>query len=1014
MYCRNIYNSFVFCILFICIPSLTGCVTQTVTNRTSKYSCYSNASSYFQNGKLNKAIESYQNALKIDPNFKLARHGLARVYKKKGDSEKLIKESLNWAIRNVELHPSDASSHKYLGTIYSYLSNWELALLAFEKATQLDGNDVSAQNNLKIAQIEVDKLGLSEPSKLILELKYADSTANIHNNLIDAAEKSLITATIINEGKGPAFDVKLDTKSQVKNIAFPATLDVGKIRPGESKKVDIPLSANLSLSSGTASFLITAKEKRGYDSKTYNLNIQTAALEKPELSISQYKINDGKTGLASGNGNGILENGEIIELIPFVRNEGVGKAIKVNLAIDSVNSGIDLIRKNIEIPEIMPGQTVTEKLAFTIPRTYAGGDLKINLSASDIRGASDASKVVALNTQSNRPMLAYTYKIIDRNGNNIMENGEGGEIEITPANNGRMDARNVKIRLSSSDLSITKKQDEISRIGAGSKYTPLRFPFRVPRTQEKDAIDVKVNFEQQDFQGLTDNIHVPIKLVLPEFAISHQIVDSNHNGIIEQGETVDLIVRVRNTGELDAGNVKLEFDFNKDGVVYTEQKTVDIGRLAAGQTSNSQTFSFNVTRRATPGTLPINFTVRQDDFSDKQLALALNITEEEAETITVAGQKKPEHMKPVTTSVSSNIPPMVFIAMPQNQKRVASPFETVAGVVGDDKGIANIEVRLNGRRINSTRGIGIVATGTNQRKRNFNLRIPLEIGKNVIEVTAFDIDNLSASETLTVYREAEKGEIYAAVIGINNYRHVPQLSYASKDARAFARYMRDNMGLDSDHLFELYDEQATMRNMKSLLGTELRKKAHKPEDTVFIFFAGHGAPEKDPSSPDGDSISKYILAHDSDMNDLYTSAIPMDEIARIFSRIRAERIVFISDSCYSGGSGGRTVLASGWRAANISDKFLDRIAKAGKGRIILTSSSAQEVSQESNKLGHGYFTYYLLEGLRGAADISNDGEIDVDEIYQYLNMRVADATNGSQHPMKKGEAEGRVIVGRVK
>lgn len=357
---------------------------------------------------------------------------------------------------------------------------------------------------------------------------------------------------------------------------------------------------------------------------------------------------------------------------------------------------------------------------------------------------------------------------------------------------------------------------------------------------------------------------------------------------------------------------------------------------------------------------------------------------------------------------------MVFIAIPQNQKRVASPFETVSGVVGDDRGVANIEVRLNGRRIDTTRGIGITASVAGQRKRNFNLNIPLEIGKNVIEVTAFDIENLSSTEILTIFREAEKGKISAAVIGINDYRHVPNLSYASKDARAFARYMRENMGLDSDHLFELYDSQATMRNMKSLIGTKLRKMADKPEDTVFIFFAGHGAPEEDPTSPDGDSISKYILAHDSDMDDLYTSAIPMNEIAKIFSRIRAERIVFISDSCYSGGSGGRTVLASGWRAANISDKFLERIANAGKGRIILTSSIAKEVSQESDQLGHGYFTYYLLEGLKGAADISNDGEIDVDEIYQYLNMRVVDATNGSQHPMKKDEAEGRVIVGRVR
>ena len=54
------------------------------------------------------------------------------------------------------------------------------------------------------------------------------------------------------------------------------------------------------------------------------------------------------------------------------------------------------------------------------------------------------------------------------------------------------------------------------------------------------------------------------------------------------------------------------------------------------------------------------------------------------------------------------------------------------------------------------------------------------------------------------------------------------------------------MGFDRKHLFELYDSEATVLNMRSLLGTKLRKKADKPEDTVLIFFAGHGAPEEDP------------------------------------------------------------------------------------------------------------------------------------------------------------------------
>jgi uncharacterized caspase-like protein len=177
---------------------------------------------------------------------------------------------------------------------------------------------------------------------------------------------------------------------------------------------------------------------------------------------------------------------------------------------------------------------------------------------------------------------------------------------------------------------------------------------------------------------------------------------------------------------------------------------------------------------------------------------------------------------------------------------------------------------------------------------------------------------------------------------------------------------------------------------------------------VIIFFAGHGATEKDVMSPDGDGLEKYLLPCDADPNDLYATAMPMGEISRIFSRIQAERLVFIADSCYSGASGGRTIEVSGIRAT-ISEAFLDRIAE-GKGRVIMTASGANEVSAEYDQLKQGVFTYYLVEGLKGKADTDKDGAVTVDEVYQYVSEAVPRATNQEQHPVKKGTAEGQLIL----
>jgi uncharacterized caspase-like protein len=138
----------------------------------------------------------------------------------------------------------------------------------------------------------------------------------------------------------------------------------------------------------------------------------------------------------------------------------------------------------------------------------------------------------------------------------------------------------------------------------------------------------------------------------------------------------------------------------------------------------------------------------------------------------------------------------------------------------------------------------------------------------------------------------------------------------------------------------------------------------------------------------------------------------MKDIAEIFGRIEAKKIAFFIDACYSGSIGGRTFAKTGIRAGNISGGFLDAMAN-GEGRIIITASSANEVSLEETSLGHGVFTYYLLEGLDGRGDLDGDHMITLDELYGYLYDRVVKASKafgGCQHPVKKGENTGIFVI----
>ena len=355
--------------------------------------------------------------------------------------------------------------------------------------------------------------------------------------------------------------------------------------------------------------------------------------------------------------------------------------------------------------------------------------------------------------------------------------------------------------------------------------------------------------------------------------------------------------------------------------------------------------------------------------------------------------------------------PVIAIGYPKDGTSVDSEYVSLFGVAEHEKGISKFEILLNDKPIVSKdqRNVQLVPKG--QKRIEFSEKVHLREGQNKIVILAQSEDGLTNQKILSVHLAKKREEVYGVVIGINKYKNLPSLKYAVNDAREFYRYLVEVNQVPKDHIWLLLDEDATLEKLKSTLGTLLRQSAGK-DDTVIIFLAGHGATDQDPNSPDGDGLEKYILPYNADPKDLYATAMPMSEIARIFQRINSERLVFISDTCYSGASGGRTILA-GRARANVSGAFLERISQ-GKGRVILTASDANELSVEKDELKHGVFTYYLLEGLRGKADLDGDGVITVDEIYRYVSMKVPMATGQNQHPVKKGETIGQIVLGVVK
>ena len=249
-----------------------------------------------------------------------------------------------------------------------------------------------------------------------------------------------------------------------------------------------------------------------------------------------------------------------------------------------------------------------------------------------------------------------------------------------------------------------------------------------------------------------------------------------------------------------------------------------------------------------------------------------------------------------------------------------------------------------------------------------------------------------------------RGKLWAVVIGVSSYKNLPadaQLKFPHRDAEEFAAFLRSPQGggFPSSQIKVLLNQDATLAAVRTALCTWLARSA-EPEDSVYIFFAGHGVVEGD---RDG-----YLLAHDSDPQNLYATALSVDELNKVISeRLRTRLVVLITDACHAGRLG---FASRGVEEKILVNRFLDEVGKTGEGVFRLLASRPDELSYEDKRWGggHGVFTNFLLEGLRGRADRDGDGVVRAGELLDYLSEVVPNETKALQHPRAAGNIETRL------
>ncbi|MGW2338228.1 caspase, EACC1-associated type [Streptomyces sp. NPDC001685] len=244
---------------------------------------------------------------------------------------------------------------------------------------------------------------------------------------------------------------------------------------------------------------------------------------------------------------------------------------------------------------------------------------------------------------------------------------------------------------------------------------------------------------------------------------------------------------------------------------------------------------------------------------------------------------------------------------------------------------------------------------------------------------------------------------HALIIANERYddRALKQLKAPGHDADALAEVLGDPRIGDFDVDVVSNQPSYVLRRRIEHFFSDRRR-----DDTLVVHFSCHGIKSE--------SGELYFAASDTEPLLLEATAVPAQFVRRCMSRSRAGRTVLFLDCCY-GGAFSRS--SSGVRATgdvNVLDSFATDKPAGGRGWAVITASSSMEYAVEGGDLTEdtaprpSVFTGAVVRGLdTGEADLDADGEISLDDLYDYVYDRVR-GQNPHQTPGKTVEMHGEL------
>lgn len=332
-------------------------------------------------------------------------------------------------------------------------------------------------------------------------------------------------------------------------------------------------------------------------------------------------------------------------------------------------------------------------------------------------------------------------------------------------------------------------------------------------------------------------------------------------------------------------------------------------------------------------------------------------------------------------------------------------------VIPEGKEVGSWELYVNENLITQSRGASFIRS-----ENTFDPAVQIETlisslpyGKSQIrlEVNSSTGEQWTADRTVYTAACSETHKRWVVLVGIsdyNDYGGVPDLTYAASDAMALGKILnrRSPFSPFQDvEVITLTDSQATREGLREVLFGKIAPCV-RAEDEVIIFFAGHGAVQKD---------RFYLVLHDSELNRLELTGYEMQELRDVIRyNIKSDNIMLLFDTCHSGGVTQNRI------PANVLNNQLYELTTTMENINIITASQGAEQSYEfsdcclkqvngqcaddtplSNE-GHGAFTCTLLHAMMGYEMEDEKSRMSFVDISQFISEWLPKITDQQQHP----------------